>query len=164
MSIFSPLSKEGLYKCSKCFQTLKQKLPPWSEGQSAKVQFFLLLFWVETYAVEETTHSCGRVTFLLTFTEFHAFPSFLPPFLPPFFPLSLPTSLPSSFPSSLSSSLPSFPPSLLHVCGGAKLKAELKVVCKCLLAIQKSMLFNSNQQTLCTRHCRALEVQWKFIA
>lgn len=81
-------------------------------------------------------------------------------FLPPSFPSSLPPFIRPSLPSFLLSLLfllpfllfP-FPPSVLYVYVRAKLKAGPKVVCKCLLAIQKSTLFTNNQLTLCTSIC-----------
>ena len=75
VSMFFLHSKEGLCKCcSKCFQTSRQKLPPWSEGQSAKSQLLQLLFL--------DRRSCAMESFLPTFF----LPSLLS-FLPPSFPL-----------------------------------------------------------------------------
>ena len=80
--MFFLLSKEGLCnRCRRCFQTSRQKLLPWSEGQSAKDYLLLLVVWEEACAVEENVHFCGESNQPSRLMEFHAFSLALTPFL-----------------------------------------------------------------------------------
>ena len=72
--MFFLFSKEGLWKCcSTCFQTSRQKLPPWSEVQSAKHQLPQLLFLDGRPCAVESFLSAFFLPSLL---------SFLPPSVP----------------------------------------------------------------------------------